>query len=99
MQVARNDYRAAPLALCQDSQVKDLLLDVLENGQAARTALVKQMETEAAEIAAAEAARRLLEQRRCLLYITHGHQSEAQFLLAITYMQANRQAAIRSVAL
>ena len=64
MQAARNDYKCTPLVLCQDTQVKDLLRDVVESGATARTAFVKQMEAEAAELAAAEAARRLLEQRK-----------------------------------
>ena len=49
--------------VCQDAAIRELLLDVAQNGAAARTEIVKQMEDEAVEAATAEAARRLLEQR------------------------------------
>ena len=65
IQTSKNDYKCTPLAVCRDSQVRDLLLDVNETGATARTALVRQIDAEAAEAAAAEAARRLLEQRMC----------------------------------
>lgn len=43
-----------------------MLLDVEKNGDATRIDYVKQIEEEAAEAAAAEAARRLEHQRKCV---------------------------------